>query len=33
MVCNNFLDISGQNFVKHIFMAISLSKNKVPSSF
>ena len=25
--------ISGQNFVKHIFVAINLSKNKVPSSF
>ena len=28
VVCNNFLDISGQNFVKRIFMAINLSKKK-----
>ena len=29
----NSWDILGQNFVKYMFVTITLSKNKVPSSF
>ena len=33
MVCNSSWDISSENFVNRIFVKISFSKNKVPSSF
>ena len=33
VVCNSSGDILSENFVKHIIVKITLSKNKVPSSF
>ena len=33
VIWNNSWDISGESFVKHIFVAIILGKNKVPFSF
>ena len=33
MVCNSSWDISNENFVKHIFVKVTLNNDKVPSSF
>ena len=33
MAFNNSRDILGQNFVKHLFVTVTLNENKVPSSF